>query len=210
MPGGDRPLDGGHPQVLPVAPAGPALGGGEPVGLGGFGGQLLQAPGEGDGAVGTARVVERVGAQAQLGVPGEEPEVVAVEREPGPEGLLGQVVVVVLVLGGVAQGEPAVEVGLRAERVEALLRGPAHGRVAAREEELFAAGLVGVERGRAVPSVCTPVRGRASLRPAASSGQGHSGNRWAPRARTGPGRRAPPYPAGARGSGPGGPGRKTG
>ncbi|MEV8091631.1 hypothetical protein [Streptomyces nigra] len=113
--------------------------------------------GQDTGAGGTARVVEGVGAQAQFGVPGQESEVVAVERESGPERLLRAVVVVVLVLGGVPQRQPALQVGVRAVLVQALLRGAPHGSVAARPEQLLAALLVRVDRRHAgFPPACHP------------------------------------------------------
>ncbi|MGW8763107.1 hypothetical protein ACWGN5_11480 [Streptomyces sp. NPDC055815] len=108
-------------------------------------------------------MVELVGAQAQLGVPGEEPEMVAVQGETRAEGLLRRVVVVVLVLDGVAERQPAVQVRMRAECVDALLRGPADGRRAAGEEKLLAAVAVGVERGHVVPLVHAPPCGVAQV-----------------------------------------------
>lgn len=135
-----------HAQVVPVAAPRPVFCCLKPVGLGGLWCELLKSLGQRDGPRGPARVFEGVGTEAQFGVTGQKPQVVAVENESRPEGFLRVVVVLVVVLGGVPEGQPAIQIGARAELVQTRLGGPPHGCVSSSYEQLLAALLVLIDR----------------------------------------------------------------
>lgn len=118
-------------------------------GLRGAGCEALEPFEEGPRAGGSARMLERVGGEAELGVPGEQSEVVRGEGQTRAEGLLRLVVVVVLVLPDVPDGQPAVEVGGRGVVPPPLLGGPAHRRVSARGVKVRAKAQVLVRRRHA-------------------------------------------------------------
>ncbi len=117
--------------------------------LRGVGGEFFEAPGQLHGTLGPPGVLEGVAAQTQLAVPGQQAEVIRFECEPLAEGAFGLGVVIVLVLRGVGQGEPAVEIGMRTHLVDPLPRGTPDGTESARQEQLLAALVVLVDRRHA-------------------------------------------------------------
>ncbi|MEU0181947.1 hypothetical protein ABZ312_12255 [Streptomyces sp. NPDC006207] len=135
-----------HADVLPPRALRPSQSRLGALGLRGVGCEALEPFQQGPSAGGPPGVLERVGGEAEPGVPGEQSEVVRGEFQSRPEGLLRLVVVVVLVLADVPEGQPAVEVGGRGVLPQPFPGGPAHRRVAARGVEVGAKAQVLVRR----------------------------------------------------------------